>query len=158
MISQLDHAQICNMICDCNIDQQNKKIRLLSRLSIEDRLKVSENQRINFYKFNEEYKELNIAKSVLSYCSLIIAIDDFNQNLDEVKKKAISFESKTRKTTQKEKLLSYWSVVVELRKTKNYSFRKIAGYLANCFKFHIGYTTIYETWKELEYKENKNAQ
>mgnify|MGYP005994281045 CR=1 FL=1 len=158
MISQLDQVQICNMICNSNIDQQNKRIRLFSRIPIEDKLGVLEKQRPKFYKLNEEYKEFDIEKSVLSYCALILAIEELDKNLDEVNKKVIKFENKIRVTTQKEKLLSYWSVVVELKKKKNYSYRKIAEYLATYFKFHIGYTTIYETWKELEEKENNDAQ
>jgi len=153
MISQLNDEQLCTKVVQLNEAQQKQRLRLFSRISLIDKCEVLENQRKEFFILKEQ--NINLNKNYLSYCSLLIAIDRFEKKQSDIDKKTLKFDSKfINKQSQKERLLSYWSVIKELKEKHSYSFRKIQEYLLTYFKLEVAHSTIYETWKQIEYKNN----
>ncbi|WP_177202065.1 hypothetical protein [Hydrogenimonas thermophila] len=45
--------------------------------------------------------------------------------------------------------MNYWAVVKTLR-ADGFSFRSIAEYLRKEYKFDVGYSLIFNVWKEVE--------
>jgi hypothetical protein len=152
-------------ITKSNQDEQNFLLRYYARVEIIIKLKILARHRKILHTLKQRNEKQNIEN--ISYVSLILAIK-FTYN--EFKKLSIkkfedmqineimeitlldieSFKAKRYyKKTKKDKLLKYWGVVKLLR-TKGISFRVISQYLKKKYKFNIGYSTIYEAWKEVE--------
>ena len=129
-------------------EKRNYFIRVFSKLGLVAKLDVCELQRNLFHKIRINYPDVH--NSVLTLCSLILAIQKVVKNMDTTQYRALKIRG-SRKSSQKkrQKLLSYWSIVKQLREQEKMSFREIEKYFA---KYHmdVSYSTIYGLWVELE--------
>lgn len=132
-------------------EKQQQHLRLFSRISIEERCQIIEKQKKIFHKLNET-KQYD--KTLLSYCSLIIGINQFANNHDEIQLKAKVFMNKTRKTKKREILSTYSSIVLKLKDEENYTFRMISEYLKSVYKFEISYSAICKFYTKIKGGEN----
>lgn len=157
-------------ILKINDEEQKSLLRHLPRLSLEQRFEIFPLHNSFLHKLRQKQ---NIPLSVLSYAALILAIEVYvdgikelnklnitEMSLDEIReissKKAKVFLAKQyRVQSKREKLISYWSIVVTLRKDEKYSFRQISAYLKKYHKFEISYNSIYAAWQKLENNKSK---
>lgn len=133
------------------IDQeaQNQKLRLFARIDLKTKLQILQLQKQLFHKLKSVHCDVD--NIVLTLSSLILAIDIFAKELDDVNLNAIKLRAKNNKVKMKrQKLLSYWAIVRTLKLQQNMSFRDIATYFKKYHKLEISYSTIYELWNELE--------
>lgn len=149
----------CETITKMNQDSQNKMLRLFAKVDITTKLKILDHQKQLFHKLKSSFGDVD--NKVLTLSSLILAVEFIIDKLDVVNINAIRFRAKSNKLkVKKEKLLSYWSIVKELKEKENLSFREISNYFVKYHKFEVSYSTIYELWNQLENKkmENKNGK
>ena len=131
------------------IKMQNQKLRLFIKVNIDTKLKIIVLQISIFHKLRNKYKDIN--KEVLTFVSLILAIDSILKEID-----TIGFNvSKVRardltKKEKRERVIQYWSIVKRLKEKERMSFREISNYLMKYHKFSVSYSTIYKIWKDLE--------
>ena len=97
--------------------------------------------------------------SVLTLSSLILAIDLFINEIDDVNLKVIKLRGKNHKAKiKRQKVLGYWAIVKTLRLEQNMSFRQVAQYFAIYHKLKVSYSTIHGLWIELETITTKNEE
>lgn len=140
-------------------EQQNQLLRYFVRLAQESKLQVMEINREIFYVLKQKYSDVSLA--VLSYSSLVLAIQKFKNQTSEVDLNAINIRTKTlRIQPKKDRLIGYWALVKVLRIEKKLSFRQIAQYLKNYHKFEISHSVIFDLWQNFEVKNTttKGAQ
>lgn len=133
------------------IDQeaQNQKLRLFAKVDFETKIQILEQQKQIFHKLKTNYSD--IKNEILTFASLILAIDKVVKKLDDVNLNAIKLRSKNNKSKiKRQKVLGYWGIVRTLKLEQNMSFRDIATYFKKYHKLEISYSTIYELWTELE--------
>ena len=147
----------CEIITKMNQESQNQKLRLFAKVDITTKLKILTSQKQLFHKLKSSYGDID--NTVLTLCSLILAIDLIAKELDNVTLNAIKLRGKNSKAkVKRQKVLGYWAIVRTLKLEQNMSFRDIATYFAKYHKLDVSYSTIFELWNKLEKKmENKNG-
>lgn len=161
-----EQRNISERLLKMSYDQQSSLLRYFGRCNLTMRIEVLKEKTSNYHKLRQENGD--VEKSILEYCSLILAIKhqhDEEQSLrkksfggieiEEIRivsqKKADQFIRKIKKSDPKhEKLLGYWAVVRMLKLEQDFSFRQIALYLKKYHKFAVAHSTIYQMWQELE--------
>ncbi|MBP9491177.1 MAG: hypothetical protein KBE77_06980 [Aliarcobacter sp.] len=141
-----------------NQESQNQKLRLFAKVDITTKLKILDLQKQLFHKLKSVHCDID--NTVLTLCSLILAIDTVVKELDNVNLNVIKLRAKNSKTkVKRQKLLGYWAIVRTLKLEQNMSFRDIATYFAKYHKLDVSYSTVYELWNELENNTNiKNEE
>ena len=130
-------------------EQQNQHLRYFVRLPIENKARVMEFNRNIFHSLRQA--NANTPLALLSYSSLILSIEKFKNETNEVDNNALKLRAKAiRRRPQKEKLIEHWALVKTLKNDNNLSFRQIKGYLKKYHKIDISHSVIYETWKRYE--------
>ena len=120
----------------------------------ESKIKVMSLNRDIFHPLRQNNQEVDL--STLSYVSLILSIDKYQEESSDLDKNVIEIRSNSfPKHPKKNKLLNRWALVKELREEKDLSFRQISEYLKKYHKLSIAHSTIYELWQELENKEGR---
>ena len=147
----------CETITKLNQESQNQKLRLFAKVDITTKLKILASQKQLFHKLKNAHSDVD--NTVLTLCSLILAIDLIAKELDNVTLNAIKLRGKNSKAkVKRQKVLGYWAIVRTLKLEQNMSFRDIATYFAKYHKLDVSYSTIFELWNKLEKKmENKNG-
>ena len=141
----------CETITKMNQESQNQKLRLFAKVDISTKLKILDLQKQLFHKLKSVHSDVN--NTVLTLCSLILAVDTIEKKLDDVNLNAIKLRGKNIKTkVKREKVLGYWAIVRTLKLEQNMSFRDIATYFIKYHRLEVSYSTIYELWIELENK------
>lgn len=139
-------------ILHISTEQQNQLLRFFVRLDVDKKLNILRMQRDSFYALRQTNKEVEI--SILTYCSLILAIQKQYKSLSALDKNVITLNAKKiSKSYKKEKLIGYWAVIKELKNTKKQSFRQIAQYLKKYHRLEVAHSTLYELWNKLEVKK-----
>jgi len=135
-------------------DEEDKQaLRSFVKMPLLSRVKVFEEQKKVFHSIKARITE-DVSLSVLSYSSLVIAINKYNNSIDVVDKNILEIRSKTvRKFAKKEKLLAKWALIKELKNSQGLSFREIVKYLKKYHKLEVVHSTVYDLWKELECNE-----
>lgn len=148
----------CEIITKLNLESQNQRLRLFAKVDITTKLKILISQKQLFHKLKSAYSDED--NTVLTLCSLILAVDLIVKELDDVNLNAIKHRCKNSKTkVKRQKLLGYWAIVRTLKLEQNISFRDISAYFAKYHKFDVSYSTVYELWNELENNTNiKNEE
>lgn len=132
-----------------NMEAQNQRLRLFSRVNIDIKLQILASQKQLFHKLKSAYG--NVDNAVLTLSALVLAIDAVVKELDDVNLNAIKLRGKNNKAKiKRQKVLGYWAIVRTLRLEQKMSFRDIATYFAKYHKLEVSYSTIYELWNELE--------
>ena len=147
----------CESLTKMNQESQNQKLRLFAKVDITTKLKILASQKQLFHKLKNAHSDVD--NTVLTLCSLILAIDLIAKELDNVTLNAIKLRGKNSKAkVKRQKVLGYWAIVRTLKLEQNMSFRDIATYFAKYHKLDVSYSTIFELWNKLEKKmENKNG-
>lgn len=150
----------CETITKMNQESQNQKLRLFAKVDITTKLKILASQKQLFHKLKSSYSDID--NTVLTLCSLILAIDLIANELDDVNLNAIKLRGKNSKAKiKRQKVLGYWAIVRTLKLEQNMSFRDISTYFAKYHKLDVSYSTIFELWNEIENnkknEENKNG-
>ena len=153
----MNKESIYEIITKMNQESQNQKLRLFAKVDITTKLKILASQKQLFHKLKNAHSDVD--NTVLTLCSLILAIDLIAKELDNVTLNAIKLRGKNSKAkVKRQKVLGYWAIVRSLKLEQNMSFRDISAYFAKYHKLDVSYSTIYELWNELEKKmENKNG-
>lgn len=139
----------CESITKLNQESQNQRLRLFSKVDISTKLKILTSQKQLFHKLKSVHCDID--NTVLTLCSLILAIDIVAKELDTVNLNTIKLRAKNSKTkVKRQKVLGYWAIVRTLRLEQNMSFRDIATYFIKYHRLEVSYSTIYELWNELE--------
>jgi len=136
-------------------DQQKIVIRKFSKLSFEQKMQVFSNHGKNFYALKQ--KKVELENAVLSYIALIQAISTYVHSETEIIKISKIKNGYKRSQSKSDKLIERWSLIKELKNDHKLSFREIAAYLMKYHKIKIAHSTIYDTWKKLEKKDEKNG-
>jgi hypothetical protein len=133
--------------------ERKRLLKLFSKLTLSQQKKVLEHQRSVFHKLKNQLSK-NIDNTTLTLASLIIAIGDLINSLNSVEFNIIRFNNrKAQKEFKTQKLLTYWSIVKELKTQKNMSFREISDFLQKSYRQEFSYSLIHKIWVEIEKKE-----
>ena len=148
----------CESITKMNQESQNQKLRFFAKVDITTKLKILTSQKQLFHKLKSSYGDID--NTVLTLCSLILAIDLIVKELDNVTLNAIKLRGKNCKIKiKRQKVLGYWAIVRSLKLEQNMSFRDISTYFAKYHRLEVSYSTIYELWNDLENNTNiKNEE
>lgn len=134
------------------LSEQNRLLKLLAKLSLSQKKEIIAKQRSIFHMLNSNNK--NYDNATLTLAALIISIEKFFISQNETELNLIRFNNKKVNKNQKnKKLLTYWSVVKELKEKKHMSFREISEFLKKSHKFEVSHSLIYRVWIEVEKKE-----
>ena len=143
------NLKACEIITKLNQESQNQKLRLFAKVDFEIKLKILTSQKQLFHKLKNNNSDVD--NNILTLSALILAIYSVVKELDDVSFNAIKLRSKNNKNKiKREKLLSYWGIVITLKLEQNMSFRDIATYFGKYHRLEISYSTIYRLWNELE--------
>lgn len=133
-------------------EQQKQTLRVFSKMPLESRVKVFEWHKKMIYELKDKHREVDI--SILSYTSFILAVNQYITDTTDIDKNTLALRATSiRKFAKREKLLSKWALIKELRNVKGLSFRQIAKYLKKYHKLEVVHSTVYDLWKELEYNK-----
>jgi hypothetical protein len=148
----------CENLTKLNQESQNQRLRLFVKVDITTKLKILTSQKQLFHKLKSSYNDVD--NTVLTLCSLILAIDLIAKELDNVTLNAIKLRGKNSKAkVKRQKVLGYWAIVRSLKLEQNMSFRDISTYFAKYHRLEVSYSTIYELWNDLENNTNiKNEE
>lgn len=144
-----NQEKIIEGITKYTTEQQNQQLRLFARVDLAMKLQILQLQKPLFHKLKSAY--IDVDNAVLTFASLILAIDSVAKEIDVVNLNVIKLRGKNHKSKiKREKVLGYWAIVRTLRLEQSMSFRDISVYFAKYHKFEVSYSTIYELWTELE--------
>jgi hypothetical protein len=148
----------CEIITKLNQECQNQRLRLFAKVDIPTKLKILIFQKQLFHKLKSVHCDID--NTVLTLCSLVLAVDLIIKELDNVNLNAIKLRTKNSKTkVKRQKVLGYWAIVRTLKLEQNMSFRDISTYFAKYHRLEVSYSTIYELWNDLENNTNiKNEE
>lgn len=148
------NSKLCERLTRMTKETQNQKLRLFAKVDITTKLKILYAQKQLFYKLNSIHGEVD--NSVLTLCSLILAINDVEKSLSTINLNVLKFRSKNIKSNVKrEKILALWSIVRSLKIEQKMSFRDISKYFLKYHRLNVSYSTIYEMWNEIENNNKK---
>lgn len=131
--------------------EQKRLLRLFAKLTFSQRKDVLKKQRSIFHTLRSRRgKEFD--NETLTLASQILAIDEYEDSLDEYELKLLKHnEKKANKKNKTEKILVIWAIVKDLKENKNMSFRAIADFITDT-KFDVSYSLIFQEWKKHEGK------
>ncbi|RLA83505.1 MAG: hypothetical protein DRG78_04230 [Epsilonproteobacteria bacterium] len=136
-------------------EEQKQTLRVFLKMPLESRIKIFAGHKKTFYTLKDEHRKVD--PSLLSYGALILAINQYVNNLAKIDKNTLDLRTKSiRKFAKREKLLAKWALIKELKNVKGLSFRQITKYLKKYHKLEVVHSTVYDLWKELE--ENKRGE
>ena len=136
-------------------EQQKQILRSFSKLPIEACIQVFQGHRQIFYTLKNSHKNTDLA--ILSYISFVLSVNEYITNTTDIDKNSLDVRAKSiRRFGKREKLLSKWALIKELKNDKDLSFRQIVKYLQKYHKLGVAHSTVYDLWKELE--ENKKGE
>lgn len=135
------------------LSEQNRLLKLFAKLSLAQRKEIVAKQCPIFHTLKDaKGKEFN--NETLTLASQIIAIERYENTLNEYELKVIKYkEKKANKNNKTGKLLLIWAIVKDLKINKEMSFREIADYLTDS-KFEVSYSLVYREWQKYEGKVN----
>lgn len=139
-------------------ESQNQTLRLFARVDLQTKLQILQLQKQLFHKLKSVHSDVD--NTILTLASLVLAVDAVVKELDNVNLNAIKIRCKNNKAKiKKQKIIGYWAIVKTLKLEQKMSYRDIATYFAKYHKLEVSYSTIYETWNELENNINiKNKE
>ena len=148
----------CETIVKMNQQSQNQKLRIFAKVDITTKLKILDLQKQLFHKLKSVHCDID--NTVLTLCSLVLAVDLIIKELDNVNLNAIKLRGKNSKTKiKRQKVLGYWAIVRTLKLEQNMSFRDISIYFGKYHKLEVSYSTVFEMWNEIENNTNiKNKE
>lgn len=143
--------QVTQLLKSTN-EEQKQTLRVFSKMPLESRIQVFTGHKKMIYASKDKHRGIDI--SVLSYTSFILAVNQYVSAITDIDKNTLDIRTNSlRKFTKREKLLSKWALIKELKTDKSLSFRQIAKYLKKYHKLEVVHSTIFDLWKEFE--ENK---
>lgn len=145
----LDNQTVITKILKKSIEQERQLLRNFSRLSLEIKLQIFDLQKSLFHKIKQNNN--NISNNILSYCSLVLAIDETIKSDEKLDIKAFAVKFKTQvQNSKRDRILELWAIVKVLKIDQNLSFRQIATYLKKHHKLEVVHSTLHKMWNELE--------
>lgn len=130
-------------------EEQKKFLRAFTKMPINSKLDVMEINKKTFYPLKEKYQDIDM--KILSYASLIMAIERYNIIDNDVDSNVMSIRAQSmRKHLKRDKLIEKWALIKDLKNNKKLSFREIEKYLKKYHRLNVGHTTIYDLWNEFE--------
>ncbi len=138
---------ICS-ITQLDSNEQKRLSHLFARLNEFLRVEIFENQRTIFHKLKS--KNIDIENNTITYCSFILAIKEYesNVNLDELR--SIKFENQYKKIDINEKLSTVVSVIIQLKEKQNFTYRDIAKYLKKNHRIDVAHSTIFKFYNRIK--------
>jgi len=161
-----------------NLDTINQRISMLSKTATSDRQKSlrwlsRQNELVIYDVFKLQKNHFHRLKSqntdddliLLAICSLFLALKEAISSaqipnrkhksgdlsfLRQVSKNRAKQFRKARKKEKKEKLLDLQSVVLNLLKNEEYSYRKTSQYLLKYHKLKVSHTTIRDFYRDIK--------
>ena len=129
---------------------QKRLLHLFARLNELLRVEIFENQRTIFHKIKSKY--IDIENNTIGYCSFILAIKEFESNVNFDELQSIKFENQYRKIDINEKLSTVVSVIIQLREKQNFTYRDIAKYLKKNHRINVAHSTIFRFYNQIKDK------
>lgn len=128
--------------------EQKRLSHLFARLNELLRVEIFENQRTIFHKLKS--KNIDIENNTITYCSFILAIKEYesNVNLDELR--SIKFKNQYKKIDINEKLSTVASVIIQLKDKQNFTYRNIAKYLKKNHRIDVAHSTIFRFYHQIK--------
>lgn len=144
-----DKIKTLESLTKFSLEKQNQMLRLFARVDIDTKLKILSSQKQIFHQMKSLHTD--VANEILTLASLIIAISKESENVNAVELKSLIFRAKNaRKSSKREKILDYWTIVKTLKNEQKMSFRDISRYLKKYHKFDVAHSTIFEIWNQIE--------
>lgn len=144
---------ICEVLTKISLESQNQKLRYFAKVELSTKLEIFQYQKQLFHKLKSVHSDVD--NTILTFSSLILAIDSVIKKLNIINLNAIRIRGKNNKIKiKRQKVLDLWAIVRTLKLEQNMSFRDISSYLKKYHKFEVSYSTIYELWNELENNTN----
>jgi len=138
----MDQNEKVEQLVKLNNEQQKVLIRFFSKLLLEDKVLIMDKSRKFFYAIRDKNKGVQVG--LLSYCSHILAIQDFQNDIDGVDQNLINLRAKSfRKPRKKEIVLNKLSLINELKKDKGLSYKQIVVYLKKYHKIEVSESTVF---------------
>lgn len=148
MNTTLLENQVIQLLKSTN-EEQKQTLRVFLKMPLESRVKIFEGHKKMIYILKDKHREVDI--SILSYASFVLAVNQYITNTTDIDKNTLDLRAKSmRKFAKREKLISKWALIKELKNVKGLSFRQIAKYLKKYHKLEVVHSTVYDLWKELE--------
>lgn len=145
----MDENAKVEQLLKLNNEQQKALLRFFSKLLLEDKILIMDRGRKFFYTFRENNK--GFAIGLLSYCSHILAIQDYQNDIDDVDQKLINMRAKSfRKPTKKAIVMNKLSLIHELKKDKELSYKQIVVYLKKYHKIEVSESTVFNIYKKFK--------
>jgi len=150
----VDENEKVEQLVKLNNEQQKVLIRFFSKVPLEDKVLIMDGSRKFFYTLRENNK--GFAIGMISYCSHILAIQHYQNELDGVDQNLINLRAKSfRKATKKEIVMNKLSLINELKKDKKLSYEQIVVYLKKYHKIEVSAATVFNVYKKFN-EENEN--
>lgn len=145
----LNNEMILTKLTKKSMSQQRALVKLFMQLSVNEQLEVISEKNLIFHKIRSKDRKF-ADNSIYALAAFYMAINEFINKLNSVEVKVISFRRKKINNSKSDKLLSYWSIVKQLKNKNKMSFRDISKYLEKYYKFNISYSLIYINWLRIE--------
>ena len=135
-------------ITKSTLELQNQRLRFFAKVDITVRLKILRYQKSQFHKLKTKY--VDIENEILTFASLVLGIQQAMNEMDNLDMNVAKTRGKiSRRKTKRDKLLTYFAIINELKTEKQMSFREIAKYLQKYHKFEVAHSTIHDLWIEV---------
>lgn len=141
---------LISSITQLDSKEQKRLSHLFARLNELLRVEIFENQRTIFHKIKSKY--IDIENNTIGYCSFILAIKEFESNVNFDELQSIKFENQYRKIDINEKLSTVVSVIIQLREKQNFTYRDIAKYLKKNHRINVAHSTIFRFYNQIKDK------
>ncbi len=131
-------------------EMQNKLLRQMSRVSIQEKIRILEAHNTIFYTLKS--KNSDLPNEELSLAALYLAINKvLAKDLTRYNAaQLIERKQKLKSKQKRNKVISHWAVVKTLR-AQNMSYRDIAVYFNKHLRIVVSYSFIYQICNELEH-------
>jgi len=145
----MNAKNLCEKITKMSDEKQQQLLRNFSRFEIQNKLDIFDLQKSVFHRLKQNH--IDITNNILTYCSLILAIDEIIKSDVKLDIKALTIKHKYQtKHRKRDKILERWSLVKTLKNEQKMSFRQIAIYIKKYHKLDVAHSTIFELWAEIE--------
>lgn len=148
----MNETEIVEQLLKLNNEQQKTFLRFFSKVKLEDKILIMDGSRKFFYALRDKNKGVQIG--LLSYCSHILAIKAYQNEIDSVDQNLINLRAKSfRKPRKKEIVLNKLSLINELKKDKGLSYKQIVVYLKRYHKIEVSESTVFNVYKKFNEKK-----
>jgi len=144
-----NNEQIIIKLTKMSAEKERQMLRSFSRLPLKNKLEVLDQHRSIFHQHKQNHQ--NIANNILTYVSLVLAVDRIISSNEKLDIKALAIKLKNQsQSSKRDKIMEKWAIVKTLKIEQNMSFRQISIYLKKYHKLSVVHSTLHKIWNEIE--------